>query len=407
MNDYPRVNPHEPSAASARVGLPFSSLASAMAVGVLGALIIWMVPGFMSLAPGLAPLNDRQLGYLVSWDINVMAVTIAASAVLLHRINWRTLVATGLLLVAAGNISTGLSHDYWSLVATRVVAGAGEGLLIGLSFAALGRAANPDRAFGVYLVAGALFSSALLWILPALERRFGAPPLFFGAAALAVLVAMTLRWFPDGRIGAEGGRGGARIDRRLAVAGLAGVFFYFMVQGAMWGYLERIGQAHHLGADEIARALAIANFAGVGGATAASLLPRRLGRAIPILISGAVSVLSIQMLLGEVSSVVLLVSAVLLTFAWNLSQPLLSGLCADADPEGRVVAAMGSVQTFGFGFGPAAAALLLRNGDFSPIIWGSSILMAISLAIIVSGIRAPFGQRPGAAALTDATGTPP
>jgi predicted MFS family arabinose efflux permease len=349
-----------------------------------------MIPGFMSLLPGLAPVNDRQLGYIASWDLNVMACAIAASAFLLHRIDWRWLVAAGLLLIAAGNAATGLAHSYLSVVLARVVAGAGEGLAIGVSFAALGRAGNPDRAFSVYLVAGAAFSSVLLWGLPELQRRFGAPALFFGAAGLAVPVAMMLRWFPHGRLPDDAARSSVRIDRRLAVAGLVGVFFYFMAQGGMWGYLERIGQAHHLGADQISRALAIANFAGIGGAAAASLVPRRLGRGLPLLISGAVSALSFQLLLGGVSGLVLLVAAVLLTFAWNFSQPLLSGLCCDADPQGRVVAAMGSIQTFGTGFGPAAAALVLTGGDFTPVIWGSCIVLALSLAVILAGLREPF-----------------
>ena len=106
-----------------------------MAVGVLGALIIWMVPGFIGLLPGLAPLTDRQLGYVASWDLNVMALAIGASAFLLHRMNWRVLVAASLLLIAAGNVATGLAHSYAGLVAARVVAGVGEGVAIGVSFA--------------------------------------------------------------------------------------------------------------------------------------------------------------------------------------------------------------------------------------------------------------------------------
>ena len=79
--------------------LSFKGLSSAMGVGVLGALIIWMVPGFIGLLPGLAPLTDRQLGYVASWDLNVMALAIGASAFLLQRINWRVLVAAVLLLI--------------------------------------------------------------------------------------------------------------------------------------------------------------------------------------------------------------------------------------------------------------------------------------------------------------------
>lgn len=367
------------------------ALASAMALGVIGALIIWMVPAFMILLARLAPLDERQVGYATSWDLNVMALAIGASAFLLHRVNWRWLAYVSLAFIVVGNVATNGAHSYLTIVISRIIAGLGEGLAIGVSFAALGRAENPDRAFSIYLVAGALFSSGLLWALPTLEHRFGAAVLFLGFAAMAIPVGVSLRWLPDGQISGPIGRAGVQIDRRLAIAGLAAVFFYFLAQGAMWGYLAQIAQAHHLAPDQISRALAVAVFAGIGGAALAGVLPRGLGRAVPLLVSGIVSIVSYHMLLGELSGLKLLVAAVLLTFAWNVSQPLLSGLCSDADPKGRIVAAMGSIQTFGFGFGPAAAAMLLRNGHFGPIVLGSSGAVAFALCLAMAGMRRPFG----------------
>lgn len=379
-----------------------SFFAAAIAIGIEGALIIWMVPGFMALFTGLARFTDSQLGYLASWEINAMAVTIGVSTFLLTRFDWRYLVGLGLALICVGNLTTAFAHDYMPLLLSRVIAGAGEGIAVGLSFAALGRAENPDRMFAIYLVVGAVISSLLLLILPDLQNTFGAPAVFEGNAVLCGLVAISLRWFGDGRLPAGSvSVHGALIDWRLAIGGLVGVFLYFLAQGETWSYVERIGQVHHVVTSQIAWALAAANLSGVAGAALAGLLPRHWGRIWPLLLSGCVSIVSFQMLIADISALGLIVAAVSMTFAWNFAQPLISGMCSEADPEGRIVVAMGSIQTVGFGFGPAVAASILYEQNFSPVIWSASALIAISLVVMFAGIlmsRGAFAapiQEPG------------
>ncbi|MBU6442516.1 MAG: MFS transporter [Alphaproteobacteria bacterium] len=361
--------------------------AAAIAIGVEGALIIWMVPGFMALFAGQAHLTDSQLGYIASWEINAMAVTIGVSTFLLTRFDWRYLVGFGLLLICIGNFTTAFAHDYLLLLISRVIAGTGEGITVGLSFAALGRAENPDRMFAIYLVIGAVISSLLLLVLPDLQEAFGVAAVFGGNAVLCGLVAISLRWFADGRQPAGfTSTHDVPIHWRLAIGGLVGAFLYFLAQGETWSYVERIGQVHHVATSQIAWALAAANLSGVAGAALAGVLPRHWGRIWPLLVSGFVSIVSFQMLVVDISALGLIVAAVAMTFAWNVAQPLISGLCSEADREGRVVVAMGSIQTVGFGFGPALAASILYEQNFSPVIWSASALIAISLVVMFVGI---------------------
>ena len=58
----------------------------------------------------------------------------------------------------------------------------------------------------------------------------------------------------------------------------------------------------------------------------------------PAFLSGLLT--SVSILFNQARGAGLL-AGVLLTFAWNFSQPLFSGLCCEADPEGRAVCAMG------------------------------------------------------------------
>ena len=54
-------------------GLNARGLTAAVVLGTLGALTIMVVPGFVMLIGGQSTLDDRQLGYIASWDINASA----------------------------------------------------------------------------------------------------------------------------------------------------------------------------------------------------------------------------------------------------------------------------------------------------------------------------------------------
>lgn len=376
----------------------FRGLTAAVVLGTLGALTIMIVPGFVMLIGAHAGFDDRQLGYVAAWDINATAAAIGISTFLIGRLNWRHLALAGLLLIVVGNVMTGGSHDYTSIIAARICTGLGEGLAIAVSFAVLGRAANPDRAFGIYLVVGLTVSAAVLVLVPVLQGRFGAAAVFYGIAALTLAATALLRWLPQQSNGPSAGLdGSADVSMHLAVAGLVGVFLYFIAQGAVWSYFERIGAASGVEPVVIGRAMGISSFSGVGGALAAVALVTRYGRFWPLIISGAISALSFWMLRGHVTAAQLITAGILFNFGWNLAQPLLSGICSDADCRGRVVVAMGCIQTVGFGLGPALAAMMLRGHDFAPSLWMSGAVLAVSLVIVLAGVNARARALPATA----------
>lgn len=367
--------------------LKTGGLISAIIVGIIGAMIIFVTPGFLAVVAAASGLDDAHLGYIAAWDINAMGVTIAISAFMLTRCNWRIAVTIAMALVAVGNIGTAMVSSYAQIALFRVVAGAGEGIAVGFAFAAMGRAANPDRAFSFYLVAGALFSSLVLYFLPDLLSAIGPKGIFIINGLLAVAATMSLFYFPDGRDEDDMFATAATIDRKLAALALLCVFLFFFAVGAIWSYAERIGLNNGLDAAVIAKGLSLGTLAGVAGAGLAGILPQRWGRTLPLLLSGVITIASFQMLLGSVPATSFVVAVILMLFGWNFAQPLLSGICCEADRCGRVVCAMGAIQTFGTGLGPAAAGATLHNGDFTSAIWGSCAVLLASIVVVVIAIR--------------------
>jgi MFS transporter, DHA1 family, inner membrane transport protein len=379
-------------------GLDARGLAAAVVVGTLGALTIMVVPGFVMLVGGQSSLDDDQLGYVASWDINASAAAIGLATFLIARWSWRQLAAIGLTLIVVGSLLTAANHTYATIVAARICAGLGEGLAIAVSFAALGSAVNPDRAFGIYLVVGLTASAAILAALPALESQFGSPAVFATMAAISALSMALLPWLPKGAdtLTAQG-QGATPIAKHLAVGGLVGVFLYFTAQGAVWSYFERIGAASGIAPGVIGEAMGLSSFAGVGGAVAAVALVSPCGRRWPLVASGVISLVSFGLLHGHVTGASLITAGILFNFAWNMAQPLLSGICSDADCRGRIVVAMGCIQTVGFGLGPALTATLLRERDFGPSLWVSAAVLVLSLIVVVNAIRAHAASQPAAA----------
>jgi predicted MFS family arabinose efflux permease len=363
-------------------------LTAAIVLGTVGALTILILPGFVLLIGAQSGLGDRQLGFVASWDINSMAAFIGLATFVISRLNWRQLGIAGIALIALGDLLTALNHGYPGIIAARVCAGAGEGLAVAVSFAALGSAANPDRAFGIYLIVCPAVAAGILAVLPAAQDRFGAANIFFALGALALVCGTVVAWLPARHPGAAAWAGTPPpVAKGLALAGLLGAFLNFLAEGAMWTYFGRIGAASAVAPATIGAAMGLSSFAGMGGALFAVSVCNRLGRVIPLALSGVVSVVSFWMLKGHVAGTTLILSGALLYFAWNLAQPLFSGVCAEADAQGRVVVAMGCIQTVGFGIGPAIAAMMLRGNDFSPVIWMSIGVLLISMILVIGGIK--------------------
>jgi predicted MFS family arabinose efflux permease len=383
---------------SAAPGLSPRGLAAAVVLGTLGALTIMVVPGFVMLVGGQSTLDDRQLGYVASWDINASAAAIGLATFLIARWSWRLLAAVGLVLIVLGSLFTALNHTYTAIVAARICAGIGEGLAIAVAFAALGSAVNPDRAFGIYLVIGLSASAAILAALPSLESRFGSAAVFEGMASLTLVSLLLLPWLPA-RAGTsnQNAEAAAPVSKHLAIGGLVGVFLYFIAQGAVWSYFERIAAASGVDPVVTGEAMGISSFAGVGGALASVALVSPCGRRWPLIASAIISLASFALLHGHVTGTALVAAGILFNFGWNMAQPLLSGVCSDADCRGRVVVAMGCIQTVGFGFGPALTATLLRGHDFGPSLAVSAAVLIVSLIVVLHGIRAHASSQPAVA----------
>lgn len=178
------------------------------------------------------------------------------------------------------------------------------------------------------------FGAAFLMLLPIAQAQFGSPGIFITLGALTFASAALLVWLPPNNPNATAWKGAPpQVSKVLAFSGLTSVLLYFIAQGAMWGYFGRIGVANGVSPTTIGTAMGVSSVSGVGGALLAIAAQKRLGRILLLAASGAISLASFWLLEGHVTPASLIISGLLLNFGWNLAQPLLSGVCCDADPR--------------------------------------------------------------------------
>jgi hypothetical protein len=206
---------------------------------------------------------------------------------------------------------------------------------------------RPDRNAGLLLVVQVAFSALGLYVIDAVPVpwRLDSVYLFLIAWTLPCIV-LAWRHYPE-----EPGERvqSAPVDwRRVAGPGtavIAGAGIYFLMIGAVWGYLEGIAREAGLTLIQTGQALSLGLLVSLIGAGAAAWLGLRLGRLLPLLASGIVQTVSLYLLtrLQSFSDPLLafyLINAVF-QIMWSYIIPYFMVMFDEVEPSGRFVSMYG------------------------------------------------------------------
>jgi predicted MFS family arabinose efflux permease len=156
---------------------------------------------------------------------------------------------------------------------------------------------------------------------------------------------------------------------------------YFLAPGAVWGYLERIGQKFSLSLSQIGFALGASTFAGIAGALLVVLLGKRAPRGIAMAIGSALSIASVLLLMDGTGLTRYFIAAALFNFAWNATFPYQMGLLALLDRTGAVAILSLLVQLGGLAAGPLLASMLHPDEGYAPILVACIGCYLVSLSL--------------------------
>jgi len=379
-----------------RTLLPIISM---IAFTVLSAAVFVVLPLLVGAMVERLGLTVQQAGLIAAADMLGASVSALGVSFILSRGHWRVVLICGIGLLTIADALSGLAQHFTPLFFTRIVAGLGEGVLLAIANASIGETRNPDRVFGLSTAGQVAFGSPALYLMPSLLSAYGLRGVFWSLTALTAASTFLVKHMPDGaRLSGTSTRQTAKPPLSAqSVIALAGVLTYFIAQGGVWAYLDRIGVANQITMANVGTALAISSIAGLLGASLSAWLGIRWGRLKPLLFATLCTLVSLLILNQNTTFVVFAAMVSLFNFAWNFSVPYQFGALAQIDPSRRTVALGGVVVFAGLTVGPVLAAAMVSESRFHNVNWmgiGFCILSFLFFGRILMTMEQPRLARP-------------
>jgi predicted MFS family arabinose efflux permease len=347
---------------------------------------------------GLTPaLASRVL----SAEIIALAVSNAMGYFWLRKVDHRSLAQRILLLLIALNISCIFTNDYSMLLAQRAAIGALEGALMTIGFGLLGLTRKPERNFGLYFAISLTIGAINVRILPWFLEAGGIPGLFANLSLYAVIAFVGSFWLPR-KVSHEAGMREEYAPQSSPIVPaiamtltplvllLAANYIYFIGQGGVWSFLERLGQQNQLPIDAIAAALSASLMAGVAGGFSASWLNVKIGRMIPIVFAICCSIAALLILWNSPTPFAFLIAACLFNFGNNFGHPYTLGLTSKIDRTGRLTVLAGALHTGGQATGPFIVGMIVVAPDFTNALWVGLLAFTLTPFMIAPAVIADW-----------------
>ncbi len=319
------------------------------------------------------------------------------------RVRWIYTIVGACVLAAAVNIATAYAVGFSELVVARFISGLTSTVAYTVAIYFLGHSSKPDRVFGWLMVLQTTFFSIDAMLLPVLNEHFGYTVAIGSATAWFAAAVLASIWLPGGpntsaesgtlaNSGASGatpsphiGKPGARSI--VSAAALLGAFLLQLSIFAVWGFLERIGRADGLSAEQIGFGIGIGVLGGIPGGLLPAVIGDRFGRIGMIAISALMLDVSYAAFATDLHMLGYVLWITILNVGWVLGLTYYMGLTVMHDPDGRFTRLIPFSQILSAGVGPACSALVTSHEQVAPIFVVASISATAGLVVILSANR--------------------
>jgi predicted MFS family arabinose efflux permease len=324
-------------------------------------------------------LSEAQAGRIASAHLLAIATASIFLAARMDRVNLRMVGILGGLLAGAANAFSAVTPSVAGLIAGRVLVGVGEGAVLAVVHALVARFGSVDRR-------AALSSFAVLMVGAILYPMLG--PWFAVHHSVAVFSLAALLALVLGGAALTIGTHASRNDLAAATGhsgkiALAAIVFFYVGEGALWGYVARIGAGTGMSSEAISNTLAYAFFASLFGPVLAHTWKDRFGRIAPIIASTLILCVVALVLGFSRQPVYFVVATVAFYFAFIFAVVYSTSLVAALDPQGRLAAAVPGFRVIGTALGPLAGSVALQASGFGAL--GIVSLACYLVAILAFG----------------------
>jgi MFS family permease len=376
----------EPGASAARVSR-LAGLSVLVAIGCASSaahignnFTTYLIGGLVD-RYGFSPV---QMGAFAMAETLAYAGALFLAAPRVARLSARTIgIVASCLVVAAQGVSA-LTGFYPLLLAARLAAGFGFGLMNCAVNLAAGRTGAPTRAISAGIALQTLLFAAVNIGLPRIGVSAGIDGMFVGLALLSAALGVGALLLPAERGAAPSAAPDAktaRIDAQGFMV-LAAMALFTFGSMAIWPFMERTAHAIGMSAVEFGRYQSFATLMSAAGSFTLMLVAAHLRRSLALATSLLVCGAAAALLTTTHQAPMLGLALVLYNVSWFITYALLVGLAFAVDSSGRLaVTASGTWLLFQSAGSLAAGMIAQAFGGYSPI--GPLGLIACVVAIAI------------------------
>ena len=330
---------------------------------------------------GFSPL---QMGAFATAETLAYAGALFLAAPRVATLSARSIAIVASCLVVAAQGVSAFSGFYPLLLATRLAAGFGFGLMNCAVNLAAGRTGQPTRAISAGIALQTLLFAAVNIGLPRIGVSEGIHGMFIGLAVLSAGLGLGALLLPAERGAAPTAATDAK-PARIELAGLmtlTAMALFTFGSMAIWPFMERTAHAIGMSAVEFGHYQSFATLMSALGSFTLMWIAPRLRRSLALATALLVCGVAAALLTTTTHASMLGLALVLYNVSWFITYALLIGLAFAVDGSGRLaVTASGTWLLFQSAGSLAAGAIAQAFGGYGPI--GPLGLIACVAAIAI------------------------
>jgi predicted MFS family arabinose efflux permease len=370
-----------------------AALLSLLLVGSVTEAIFLILPSFVGAIGDLLHLSPVRTGLLGSADLAGIALSTATGAWWLRRVSWRRTATGALALLSLLNALCFFVTGFYPLMALRLAAGVTAGVAYAVALAGIVDTRRADRSAGLLLCMQVVFSAIGLYVADAVPPQWRLD-IVYGYVLAWLVPTLLITWWRFPEDPGERPRSGTLQWRRMAgrgAAALLGAGLYFLMIGAVWGYLEGVARSAGLTLEQTGGALSAGLVLSLAGSAAAALIGVRFGRVLPLMVTALFQIGALLLLtrLGHYArpaAAFFWINAVFQIF-WSYVIAYFIIIFNDVDASGRFVAFYGTASHLMLAVGPYVGALLIENGGYTLLLWFGVVATTFCYASFVAAAR--------------------
>ena len=369
-----------------------AALGALLLVATVTEAMFLLLPSFVGALGDDLQLSTTRTGLLASADLTGIALVTATAPWWLRRVSWRRTVLTSLTAFLLINLVCVGVHSFWPLLCLRLLAGLSAGVAFPIALAGIVDTTRADRNTGLMVSLQVVFGAVGVYVIDEVRVVWRLDALYaFLSVWLLVALFAGARWYPEN----PGDRppNGPVAWRSLAGRGTLvalGAGLYFLMIGAVWGYLEGIAREAGLSLEQTGTALSAGYAVSLLGSGASAWFGLRFGRARPLIVSALVQVASLALLtrLGHYSNPVVAFYVINAVFqiVWSYVIAYFIIIFNDVDASGRFVAVYGTATHLTLAVGPYIGALLIDGSHYTPLLWFGIVAVSACYACFLAAI---------------------